>query len=1180
MPSAHEAPGRIHEELPIPMSENNEDVGIELGVDADAALDTLQQLSAAAKAADTDIQALKEQLNTLTSRVTTGATTPEIAQTRQALNARRAEVQGQAMDFVGANPQVVTQPLPDTLAQFQDAMAQREQQQQAQQQRQAQQQAAGIERPARYGYDQSAPPAPSHASFAPITATTVPTMQATGTTTMAPLATTGDERLVQALTTASAPTRVTTSDAPARGGDTDGPPGAPSSASVDTQLSAMRPVASLATTGNAPTGDLPGDLQRLVGAALSADEGIKRLRERLMEQVNTQMGAAGIRPQTFEQAQDLLERHSSNQHWRETPVILSRSATSAGILHASLTLTMARMTGLLDGVKSDTDRTFDYLNGALGRMPPADLAAAAPDVVVTQQRIAVRSAEVTGQVTDFAGQNPQATGQPISQLLDELKAFVQQQQASTASGASSAPSAGGAGSGADTSAVARYGLLPATPSPMASTDATQTDRFASTMGERLASSIVRSGAGFVAGGIQGAANAAGMGATGDVLAGLARPLMAMFGEFAAPLAAAAVVGAGVLAVNGQQAHYAQEQQGLSGAVGTLTGATPLSELRTVQNVGWNYLYGEKDSIAAANQLGQAGVLSNQMPGALNDAMALSRISGLDLGQTTDLTGGLMKAGASSTQVGDTYAALDEAARHSGVSLDRLVKSLQTLQQAAGASQLDVNGLAAAQKLAGSNVQVGQALAPLVGATAGDAMQQMAMLGLNPAQFAQAQAHPQVAWDAYSRLAKQYDVGTYGTQTAESALQAAGLDMSGLSGQAASPLVQKLVSQGPRAAEDYAASLDKQSKTGAGPHNAGDLYKQGVDAAQRISSFLQQAEIHAEKIAADLLLAEHSASAPLAALTSQQQEQIIADARKRGAEAQLALVQHAPSAAVRAARLLGYEAITSGQDYANDPNAAGGIDASKGVGFGPVSEYQMAQYRQSGLYLGGGPGKGPFVSPDVLRADEVAARRTGVPIAELLSQDAKEATVNGTVDPLAGTGPGHGGNLPGLGLGQWTPGPHNENLPTIEKYLGAASKDMGLGPVTASNWRQAAINPRISALGTGLYDRDLYAHSGEKWAKALAPYNGTGPQAQAYGLDVNANAQKIEIQLGGSIDITQGGVKVGTGQVGTHIQARTSPTHSIDTSRKHVGAQSYGPDQRPPSPGLPTMPGHIGGPLRR
>ncbi len=710
---------------------------------------------------------------------------------------------------------------------------------------------------------------------------------------------------------------------------------------------------------------------------------------------------------------------------------------------------------------------------------------------------------------------------------------------------------------------------------MPSTDATQQDRFASSIGQHLASSITRSGAGLIEGGIQGAANAAGMGATGDVLAGLARPLMAMFGEFAAPLAAAAAVGAGALAVNSQQAHYADEQQSLSGAVGTTTGATPLSVLRSTQNVGWNYLYSEKDSVAAADQLGQQGVQANQIGGGLNDAMALSRISGVDLGQTTDLTGGLMKAGASSTQVGDTYAALDEAARHSGVSLDRLVKSLQTLQQAAGASQLDVNGLAAAQKLAGSNVQVGQALAPLVGATGTDAMQQMAMLGLNPTQFAQAQAHPQVAWDAYASVAKRYDIGTYGTQTAESALQAAGLDMSGMSGQAASTLVQKLVRQGPRAAEDYAASLDKQSKTGAGPHNAGDLYKEGVDAAQRVNSWLQQAEIHAEKIAADLLLASHSASAPLAAQTAAQQAQTIADARRRGPAAQLHLVQTAPTAAKRAEALLGYEAITSGQDYANDPNAAGGIDTSRGGQFGPVSEYQMSQYRQSGVWLGGGPGKGSFVPPDILHAYEQSARRTGDPLAELLSQGQREATVNGRVSAGALSQDG------GVGLGQWTPGPHNENLPTIEKYLGAASKDLGLGPVTAANWREAALNPRISALGTGLYDRDLYKESGGSWEKALTHYaggNNPGAQAQAYGLSVNSDAQKIEIQLGGSIDITRSGVKVGTGQVGQHIRA--TATHSIDTSRKHVGAQSYGPDQRPPSPGLPNLPGHIGGPIRR
>ncbi len=61
-----------------------------------------------------------------------------------------------------------------------------------------------------------------------------------------------------------------------------------------------------------------------------------------------------------------LERHSSNQHWRKNPVILSGSATSAGISHASLTLKTVGMADLLDGVKSDANRTFDYLNGALG----------------------------------------------------------------------------------------------------------------------------------------------------------------------------------------------------------------------------------------------------------------------------------------------------------------------------------------------------------------------------------------------------------------------------------------------------------------------------------------------------------------------------------------------------------------------------------------------------------------------------------------------------------------------------------------------------------------------------------------------------------------------------------------------------------------------------------------------
>ncbi len=222
----------------------DENVSIALGVDADAALDTFQQLSTAARAADTDIQALKERLSTLTNnQEATGATMPEIAQTRQALNVRRAEMTSQAMDFVGANPQVVTQPLPDTLARFQQAMAQREQQQQAQRERQAQQQAADVERPARYGYDTTPPALQAQAASRPIAAM-APTMQATGTPPMAPLAT----------------------------------------------------------------------------AAIADDEGVRRLQERLVEQVNAQMGAAGIRPQSYQQAQDLLGRMPAAS--RDIPVCI------------------------------------------------------------------------------------------------------------------------------------------------------------------------------------------------------------------------------------------------------------------------------------------------------------------------------------------------------------------------------------------------------------------------------------------------------------------------------------------------------------------------------------------------------------------------------------------------------------------------------------------------------------------------------------------------------------------------------------------------------------------------------------------------------------------------------------------------------------------------------------------
>jgi len=596
------------------------------------------------------------------------------------------------------------------------------------------------------------------------------------------------------------------------------------------------------------------------------------------------------------------------------------------------------------------------------------------------------------------------------------------------------------------------------------------------------------------------------------------------------------------------------------------------------------MYHEAQSVAAAQQLGDAGVSSSQLGAGLTASMALSRVGGIGLDQTTALTGQMMQSGMSGNQVGDMYAQTTEAARQSGVSLGRLVDGIKELNQASGVGQISVNGLAAAQALAaqtGTNIDIARAMSGTVGATGTGALAQGALLGLNPAQFEAAQRDPAKLWDAYANTARRYDVGSGGERVAQQALSTAGFDFSGMKGPQADEFIRRLVSEGPGAAQKYEQSLQqKEAAPGApGPHNFDELTKAGTHVANDITSAGDKFKIAAEQAASTLVRAVDGVkittplTVPAAAAQSsadQAQQALIDAARRRGPAAQLHIVQTAQNPAAKAQALLGYEAITSGQDYANDPNAAGTMDASGSAQFGGLSEYDLSQARQSGTWTGGAAGKGSFVDAPTFHAYEQAARKTGTPLPILLAQGAKEATINGQVSPSARSSDG------GVGLGQWTPGPHNENLPTVEHYLGMASKDLGMGAVTAQNWQQAALNPRVSALATGIYDADLYKQSGDKWTEAMARYNGgnnPGAQAQAYGTSVNQAALKVEVQLGGSVDITQNGQKVASAQAGQHIRA--TATHSVDPSRKQVAAQSYGPDSRtPPAPGLPTLPGHI------
>ncbi len=1276
------------------MSEN-ENVGIELGVDADAALSTLQELTAAALTADDAIQQLKQHQvelanaipgNPQSSSYTEVATRfqqmdpslirdtyPEIAQTQNALNARRTEVRAQAMDFVGANPQVAAQPLPDTLAQFQQAMVQREQQQQAQRERQAQQQAAGFIPPARYGYEAApvlAPPVatagaapqglPTGGSSVSPTNAPLSLPTPTGVPANAPLATTGDDRLAQALSAQTpTPTPLTSTATGVR--DNDAPMGdvlpaeSGRSSPAPPQPRTTATGRSQATPDDAP----PRPSIGVPSSAPLATTGDDRLTQALTAHSQptattaTPDAATGATPDAATGATPDAVATATGP----LPQTFEELAAAAREADTQLQDLKQRLLDAFNAIPRGSQpeaASYDAAVGRLQQMDPSLVQELHPDIARTQAAITGRQSAIGGEVRDFAADNPEAAAEPLpaqqdmlTRWQDLLRQHNAQQQAATVPGQGgddALPNAGGATYYRQSARsgpfvppgmerLARYGYdaaqqmdahdarqrsgLPGLNGGNSGNgggngnDTTQQDRTATVLSDHIVQAFSRSAGGLVAGGISGAANAAGMGATGDVLAGLVRPLIGMIGE-AAPLAIGAIgaIGgvAGVgLGINALQSQYAGESQTLAGSVGTTTGATPSSELDIARQAGWPLMFHEAQSVAAAQQLGDVGVQSGQLGGALTASMDLARVGGIGLDQTTALTGQMMQGGMSANQVGDTYAQMDQAARESGISLGRLVDGMKALNQVAGVGQISVNGLVAAQAMSdqtGMKIDIGQAMAGTIGSTGTNALAQGYMLGLNPAQFDEAQSHPDKLWDAYASTARRYDVGPGGSRIAQQALSEAGFDFSGMKGNQAETFIQKLVAEGPNAAQKYEASLQKkEAAPGApGPHTFAELTKAGVTVAHDITSASAQAKLDLERGAAvlvqdlgragDGLKVTTALTAPAAhaqSAANEAQQAIIDAARKRGATAQLHIVQTAQNPAAKAQALLAYEAITSGQDYANDPNAAGTMDASGSPQFGGLSEYQLSQARQSGTWVGGGPGKGSFVSAETFHAYEQAARKTGTPLAVLLAQGTQEATINGAVDPLAGTGPGHGGNLPGIGLGQWTPGPHNENLPTVEHYLGMASKDLGLGAVTGQNWRQAALNPRVSALATGIYDADNYAskQAGGRWDHALAQYQG-GPngwnytghpgQGRDYGTTVNQAALKVEVQLGGSVDITQNGQKVGTAQSGQHIRA--TATHSIDTSRKHVAAQSYGPDQRPPSPGLPHLPGHLGAPIRR
>ena len=1181
------------------MSEN-ENVGIELGVDADAALTTFQELTAAALTADEAIQQLKQHQvelanaipgNPQASSYTEVATRfqqmdpslirdtyPEIAQTQYALNARRTEVRAQAMDFVGANPQVAAQPLPDTLAQFQQAMAQREQQQQAQRERQAQQQAAGVIPPARYGSETApvlAPPVAT-AGAAPQGLPTVgpsvsptntppslPTPTPTGVPVSVPLATTGDERLAQALTAHSQPPATATATA-TPDATTDAMPGATTGAAPQPMPIpvGVQPVAPLATTGD----------------------------DRLAQALTTQNQPAATAPPATAAPADVAG---------PLPETFEELAAAARAADTQLQGLKQRLLDAFNAIPRGSQPEAASYGEAVGRlrqMDPSVVQELHPDITRTQGAINARRDELTGQVSHFAADNPEAAAEPLpaqqdmlTRWQDLLRQHNAQQQAATGPG-----QGGGDGQGGDDALpnaggatyyrqsarsgpfvppgmerLARFGYdatqqmdahdarqrsgLPGINGGGNSgngggngNDTTQQDRTATVLSEHIAQALTRGASGLVAGGIQGAANAAGLGATGDIVAGLARPLMGLMGEATLPLAAAAAVGGAALGVGDLQAKYTTDRQSLAGSIGTRSGATPGSELSTAMHAGWPFDFKEGESAAAARQLGLAGVDSSQLGGGLDASMALARHGGIGLDQATSTVGGLMQSGMSGNQVADYLATLDQAARQTGVSVTRLAEGVTHLNQAAGVGQISINGLAAAQALTdrtGTKIDIGQAMSGAIGATGTTALAQGALLGLNPAQFETATQNPAVLLDSYANLARRYDVGTGGVQVAQQAMSAAGFDFSKMDSHQADVFTRKLVAQGPRAAQAYEDSITKKEHApGApGPHTGADYIQAGKTIADAITGPTAKLGIVLDAGAAAL----GNAAGAINRAVARSDPRYGLNGTDTSAGPNPYHIQ--PTRPLQGDNTVPLAPLSP---YDLGIHTIGSAPAPTPPGFVPnLPGLVAAQYQ--GLQVPNLAGSEQYASPAIVNDIVSAARADKLSPGPMLAQAAQESGFN----------PNNRAKDGGTGLFQFTD-------PAVSReYLGQASHE--LHRTMPSDWHQAALDPQVASRAAADYDKALLQGTHGNWAKAAAQFN-AGPhgwdltnkpgQGQMYGIGVAGNGETVQHQLAISVTVQdQNGNKVG----------QTKTQHNINTSKKVVAAQSYGPqDNSSPTVGLP------------
>ena len=684
-----------------------------------------------------------------------------------------------------------------------------------------------------------------------------------------------------------------------------------------------------------------------------------------------------------------------------------------------------------------------------------------------------------------------------------------------------------------------------------------------------------------------AGHAVGALASGDMsaLSGTAmRGLMMLASEapaLAIPLALAGGAAAVGVEANKITSTYATEEQGLAARISKGNVDNYESSHHIADNlryVGQSFNIGPDESERLGMGLAAAGVTGPaDLGGGTATSMALARLTGLSTDQTGSLVAsriapGRSGGGQSWDEATLAFEDMQHAASDAGVPLNKVVQSLQSLNDAAGKAAYNTVGLATAQAFVGSGVDAGKLLAPSMGAVGVNAMQQAALLGVSNAQFMKMQTDPGAMLAGVQGFVKRMAGGpgdkATNTLEAEQLVQSYGLlDTSGLSAKQQSGLIQGMLTGRDANGKPFdIAAKEKEFQK--------DAANQRLDGA---GSSQQQANAYLEQIAHSTLELTPALDRLSVVLQNMVRNALTVTAGDRTgagtapgagnlAPGDFALKASSPAMEKRWEYLASSQ--QTGWSYASDPQHVehtGAIPKNYQIEQIYTKDKSLTGYqvvpikKKNGSAGDGGTLNAPIddgygnahgASPEVLRDYEAASARTGVPLAVLLAQGSRESGLDPTKLQV-------GGNGRGLAQFDFTPGANANNA---AHWLGQAEKTIGRG--VGMNPRQAALDPQIASMAQALYMQSLTKDTHGDLRKSLSDYNGgangwniTGKPGQGrdYGEHVYSAAQALNLEINGKLTVVDGsGKTIGYVTLDNNGRATTTPRQPVGAHPGNAG----------------------------